>query len=80
MVNHIPKLIEEYRDKFGQTVEQQEIAAAAGVSPSTLSRYIRGEIAAPNLEIEYRLCVFFSRTLEREVNRNDLFSFERAPA
>lgn len=76
VVNHIPELVKEYRKKFGETVEQKDIAAAADVSPSTLSRYIRGEIASPNLEMEYRLCRFFSRALGRTITRADLFSFD----
>jgi transcriptional regulator with XRE-family HTH domain len=74
--NHIPELVQEYRDKVGYIAEQKEIAAAADVSDSTLSRYIRGVIAAPNLEMEYRLCRFFSRVLGREITRADLFSFD----
>lgn len=76
MINHIPELVEEYRKKVGEPVEQKDIATAADVSATTLSRYLRNKIAAPNLEMEYRLCRFFTRALGRTITRADLFSFD----
>lgn len=74
--NHLPELIKEYEALKGRKVQQQEIAAEAGVTQATLSRYINGPLASLNLDIEHKLCQFFTKKLGREINRGDLFSFD----
>ena len=74
--NHLPELITEFEKKVGRRVKQTEIATGSGVPEGTLSRYVNGRIGSIKLEIEYKLSIFFSDKLEREIKRDDLFSFD----
>lgn len=60
----------------GREVQQKEIADETGITQSTLSRYINGYLASLKLDVEYRLCQFFSAKLGRRIGRDELFSFE----
>ncbi len=74
--NHLPDLIHEYESKIGRQVQQREIAQESEIPEGTLSRYVNSRVGGLKLDIEYRLCVFFSEKLERRIGRDDLFSFE----
>jgi len=74
--NRIPELIAEYESTIGRTVSQKEIAEEADVPQGTLSRYINGRVDSLNLNVEFRLCWFFTQKLGREIDRGDLFSFD----
>lgn len=74
--NHLPDLITEYEKKVGRRVQQKEIAQATEIPEGTLSRYVNSRVGGLKLDIEYKLCVFFSEKLERRIGRDDLFSFE----
>lgn len=76
LINNLPKLIQEYREKADHDVRHSDIADAIGLPESTLSRYINGHISSAKFDIEVRLCRFFSEKLGREINRGDLFSFD----
>ena len=41
-----------------------------------VGRYVNGRIGSTKLDIEYKLCIFFSDKLNRDIRRDDLFSFE----
>ena len=79
MNNHLPDLIEEYQAIVGRSVSQKEIAIEADVPQGTFSRYLNGRIDSLNLNIEYKLCRFFTNKLGRLIDRGDLFSFEFEP-
>lgn len=74
--NHLPDLVSEYKSKFGGQISQKDIAAESGVPESTLSRYLNFNVSRFDIEVEYKLCHFFTRTLGRQINRGDLISFE----
>lgn len=76
MINKIPSLIEEVEAKLGRKVLQKEIADATFLPEGTLSRYINGNINGPKFDIEYRLCRYFSLSLDRNVLRDDLYTFD----
>jgi len=73
--NHIPDLIAEYERKLGRRVQQREIAQGSDIPEGTLSRYINSRVGGLKLDVEYRLCVYFSKKLGRRIGRDDLFSF-----
>lgn len=74
--NHLQELIAECEEKLGYTVRQQDVAEASDITQATLSRYINGHPNSAKFEVEYKLCAYFTKTLERPINRGDLFSFE----
>ena len=74
--NHLPELISEYEQKLGRSVQQKEIAQETDIPEGTLSRYVNSRVGGLKLDIEYKLCVFFTGKLGRRIGRDDLFSFE----
>lgn len=76
IINHLPDLLLEYETKIGRPVQQKEIAIASDIPEGTFSRYINGRVGSLSLDIEYRLCQFFSKKLERPIDRSDIMSFE----
>lgn len=76
LINHLPQLVTEVEAKIGKRVQQNNIATDSGVPEGTLSRYLNGRIGSVKLEIEYKLCVYFSEKLGRQIRRDDVFSFD----
>lgn len=78
LINHLPELIEELKEA-GHSGLQQDIAQEAGITQSTLSRYMNAHPNSLKIDIEYKLCQYFTEKLGRPINRGDLFSFELEP-
>lgn len=76
MINGIPALIDEYRDKVDRTATQSDIADGIGLDPGLFSRYVNARVGGFKFDLEYKICRFFSRKLGRVVLRDDLYTFD----
>jgi len=76
VINHLPALVAELEEKIGKKVRQQDIADGAGITQTTLSRYINTYSDSARFDVEFKLCQFFTKELGRPINRGDLFSFD----
>jgi hypothetical protein len=68
-INHLPKLIEDYKQKHPD-MKQEDIARLADIHAGTLSRYINGHIGSVNLDIWEKLVKLF------DVPGHEIFDFE----
>lgn len=76
IINRARQLRLDYSQKVGRPVEQKEVAEAAGVHKNTLSRIEQGKITGIDFETLIKLCVFYSRVLERSVGVGDVLEFD----
>ena len=76
MINHLPELVAEVEQKLDKKLRQQDIAEAAGITQTTLSRYINTYSDSARFDVEFKLCQYFTKVLGRPINRGDLFSFD----
>jgi DNA-binding Xre family transcriptional regulator len=76
IINKVRQLRLEYAMKTGRAVEQKEIAEAVGVHKNTLSRIEQGKVSGIDFDTLIKLCVYYSRALDRLVGVNDLLEFD----
>jgi transcriptional regulator with XRE-family HTH domain len=70
------QLRREYSYRRGETVTQAEVAEAAGITESTLSRIENGRVTRYEAEVLAKLCAFYTSALERPIGVGDLLEYD----
>jgi DNA-binding Xre family transcriptional regulator len=72
----ISRLAGAYQVKTGESLTYRDISEATGLAESTLSRLGNGHTTRIDFETVETLLAYFSEKLDRQLNTNDLLSWD----
>jgi DNA-binding Xre family transcriptional regulator len=76
ITSKVRKLRMDYQAKIERPVEQKEVAEAVGIHENTISRIEQGKLSRIDFDTLIKLCVFYSRVLDREIGVGDILEFD----
>ena len=76
IISKARKLRMDYQAKIERPIDQKEVAEAIGIHENTISRIEQGKLSRIDFDTLVKLCVFYSRVLEREVGVGEVLEFD----